>query len=190
MSASASTDAGRAKRVARASAGTCTGRPAAAPLSGPARRGATLLELLIASTILLMSLVPLFELFGGSITRAELSRQELMARCLAGEAIAQMRLVPFRALPMDQEIVIACGPGRPATGNFADRNSRIPMVLGSYPVKLTLRIFVEPLDPPDLLARIAVNVSAPADGGAAASTVRAVSLVELVENRVGGGETP
>lgn len=57
------------------------------------RHGLSLVEILVTSAVMVVTLVPLFVLFSGSVRTTEVSIDELRATNLATEVISQMRLL-------------------------------------------------------------------------------------------------
>lgn len=80
-------------------------------------RGFTLLEVLVALTILGVALTVLFGIFGHSLSRARETQSRLEARTLAASLIAQAETVPSLALG-DQG-------GKVSSGTAADMDWRV-----------------------------------------------------------------
>ena len=149
------------------------------------KRALSLLEVVIASVILTIGLMPLIVLFSGSLGRVKVSRPDFVAGALAGEVMEQMRLVPFNQLRMgpDQQINVDLVAGQPAPALTCDVAGRIPLVLGTYPASFNVKILVEPMTPPELLARITVTVTYDRSSNTVTDTGTMV-LSEWVESRV------
>ena len=149
------------------------------------RRALSLLEIVIASVVLTIGLMPLIVLFSGSLGRVKVSRPDFVAGALAGEVMEQMRLVPFSQLRMgpDQMINLDLLAGQPAPAATADLQAKIPLVLGTYPAKFNVKILAEPMTPPELLARITVTVTYDRSSATVTDTGTVV-LSEWVESRV------
>jgi hypothetical protein len=60
------------------------------------KRGLSLVQVLVASAVLVVSLLPLFTLFSSSVRTTEVSLDELRAALLAEELISQIRLLSFQ----------------------------------------------------------------------------------------------
>ena len=149
------------------------------------KRGLSLLEIVLASAILTLGLMPLIVLFSGSLGRVKVSRPDFVASALAGEVIEQMRLVPFTQLKMGpgNEVVASLTAGQPPPAVFADAANKIPLALGTYPTNFLVKILVEPMTPPELLARITVTVTYDRSSAQVTDTGTVV-LQEWVEARV------
>ena len=148
--------------------------------------GFSLAEVLIASGILAAALVPLFLMQGTALSRVRGSRSEIFATAIAGELAEQVRLLPFAALPSAQpfKFKIDAPAGRTVTLPGA---SAVPMLVGKCPLDGEITIAVEPLDPPDLLARVTITVDW-TEGEP--KVARQHQHVELVENRLGASDAP
>lgn len=145
-------------------------------------KGFSLAELLIAAGILAAALVPLFLMQGTALMRVRASRSQVYANALANEIAEQLRLVPFSSLPTAAPLLVRVAPdsGAPAT-----LSSGAVLALGRYPLESQVTLLVEPLAPPELLARLTITVAWTED-----KVAREHKHVELLENRMGATDAP
>ena len=148
--------------------------------------GASLAEVLIATGILAGALVPLFLMQGTALLRVRASRSTVYASALASELAEQVRLVPFAQLPTAAPLSFRVPPdsGAPV---YLPGPARVPLVVGRYPVDAQVTLALEPLTPPDLLARLTITVQW-TEGEP--KVTRTHVHVELVENRTGVADVP
>lgn len=153
--------------------------------------GISLLEIVFATCILGLGMVPLLLLFEGSLGRVRVTRPDLIASTLSGEILDQMRLVPFADLPFGpgNAITFKLDAGKPPPAVNADLPGRIPLLLGVYPLTMNVTILVEPSTPPDLLARITVSITWDRDPRTPADPAAMVRS-EWMENRLLRPATP
>lgn len=145
-------------------------------------RAFSLAELLIAAGILAGALVPLFLMQGTALIRVKASRAQVFANALSCELAEQLRLVPFASLPTAAPMQFRVAPDSGAPVTLA---SGAPLVVGRYPVDAQVTLTVEPLQPPELLARLTITVAWTED-----KVAREHKHVELVENRMGATDAP
>lgn len=145
-------------------------------------KGFSLAELLIAAGILAAALVPLFLMQGTALMRVRASRSQVYANALANELAEQLRLVPFSSLPTAAPVQLRVAPdsGAPAT-----LSSGAVLAVGRYPLESQVTLLVEPLTPPELLARLTITVAWTED-----KVAREHKHVELLENRLGATDAP
>ena len=152
----------------------------------PSGEGASLVEVLVAAAILAAALVPLFLMQGTALIRVRTSRSTVHAAALAGELAEQIRLLPFAALPTAAPLRFTVRPdsGQP---EILPGPEKIPLVLGRYPMEAQVTLALEPLTPPDVLARLTITVDW-SEGEP--KIARSHRHVELVENRLGAADAP
>lgn len=143
-------------------------------------------EVLIAAGILAGALVPLFLMQGTTLIRVRASRSTVHATALACELAEQVRLIPFSALPTTEPLKVTV-PAQSAAPILLPGAARIPLAVGRYPVEMKVDLAVEPLTPPELLARVTVTVEWTEGEPRVTQTYR---HVELIENRLGVVDAP
>jgi Tfp pilus assembly protein PilV len=141
-----------------------------------AGRGFSLVEVLLASGILVVGMVPLFFLFQSSLGRASLSREEFAATMLASETMDQMRLVPLNSLPVGSTMNLNFLAGKAPPNAFADTGNKVPLRLGIYPVNLSMSVSVTDVTS---MAQVTVDVA----WGKKAQPQEHFVLTEFVEDR-------
>lgn len=151
----------------------------------PGDDGFTLAEILIASAILGISLVPLFLMQSAALGGARSSRPALMATAVAAEVADQLRTLPFSCLPTAQPLEFQVGERSPVSTQpvCLPGPACIPLALGAYPFDARVSVQVELLEPAQRLARLTVAVAWKGDGGGAGNEYR---HVELIDNRKAG----
>ena len=136
----------------------------------------------MAFGVLAVAVAPLFVMQSTSVEQARASLPRVFASALAGELADQLRTLPFGMLPTQKAFVFAY----PSPEVRLPGDPSVPLAVGKYPFTAQVSIAVEPLTPPDVLARLTVTVSWTEPGQRA----QEYRQVELVENRTGtvGGE--
>lgn len=123
------------------------------------RRGLTLLEVLVASVLLLSFSLPLLELFGGGIRTTRSTIQEVMGAHLAAEIAEQTEILPFD---------VALAAAREATGSrlptFAvESGARVSALsdfryeLSPLPAGFARGVIFRELDPETVLVSVEVS---------------------------------
>jgi Tfp pilus assembly protein PilV len=146
------------------------------PMMKPAGKGFSLVEVLLASGILVVGVVPLFFLFQSSLGRAHLSREEFAATLLASETMDQIRLVPLASMHTGSTLKLNLSAGVAAPNAFADKHNRVPLELGTYPVNLSMSVSVTTVTS---MAQVTVDVS----WGKKVAPQEHFVLTEFVEDR-------
>ncbi|PKL49924.1 MAG: hypothetical protein CVV42_04500 [Candidatus Riflebacteria bacterium HGW-Riflebacteria-2] len=97
------------------------------------RRGVSLLEILIASGIMITAMVPLWGLMGSSHKQVTLSADEIRVSQLAVEILEQIENIGWN--PADGNYPVAADSGKQISIGTADK---INVQIGSYPAYLTV----------------------------------------------------
>ncbi|MBU1107058.1 MAG: hypothetical protein KKB51_10350 [Candidatus Riflebacteria bacterium] len=95
------------------------------------RRGMSLLEILIASGIMIAAMVPLWGLMGSSHKQVTLSADEIRVSQLAVEILEQIENKAW--LPLDGDYAIV-----PLSGELLSIDSKVKVQIGSFPEYLAL----------------------------------------------------
>lgn len=144
------------------------------------------MEALVTSAILAAALVPLYLAQGTALTRVRASRSNVFAAATAGEIAEQLRIAPFASLPTGApwKFRLDAAAGRTL---LVPGPARLPVLLGATPLEAQVTVAVEPLSPPDLLARLVITLEW-TEGEP--KIARAHRHVELIENRLGVSDAP